>query len=152
MFTPWKESYDQPRQHIKKQRHYFVSKSLSSQSSGFSSSHIWMAELEHKEGWTLKNWCLWTVVLEKTLENPLDCKENQPVNPEGNQPWIFNGRTDDETETPILWPSDAKNWLIGKGWCWERLKVGGEGDDRGWDGWMASPTVWTWVWVGSRSW
>ena len=102
----------------------------------------------------LRNWCFWTAVLEKTLESPLDCKEIKQVNPKGNQSWIFIGRTNAESETPILWPSDAKNWLIGKDpdWCWERLKVGGEGDDREWDGWMASLTRWTWVWAGSRSW
>ena len=85
-----------------------------SQSYGFSSSHVWMWELDHKESWVPKNWCFWTVVLEKTLESPLDCKEIQPVHPKGNQSWIFIGRTDDEAETPILWPLDAKNWLIGK--------------------------------------
>ena len=102
-----------------------------------------------------RNWCFWTGVLEKTLESPLDCKETKLVNPKGNQSWIFIGRTDNEAETPILWPPDVKNWLIGKKkkpWCWERLKVGGEGDDRGWDGWVASPTQWTWVWVSSGSW
>ena len=92
-------------------------------------------------------------VLEKTLESPLHFKEIKPVNPEGNWSWIFFGRTDVEAETPILQPPDKKNWLIGKRpCCWERLKVGGEGDDRGWDGWMASPTEWTWVWASSRSW
>ena len=102
MLTPWKESYDQPRQHIKKQRHYFVNKGPSSQGYGFSSSHVWMWELDNKEGWVPKNWCFWTVVLEKTLESPLDCKEIQPVHPKGNQSWIFIGRTDAEAETPIL--------------------------------------------------
>ena len=93
------------------------------------------------------------VVLEKTLESPLDFREIQPVHPKGNQSWIFIGRTDAEAETPILWPPDVKSWLIWKRpWCWERLKAGGEGDDRGWDGWMASPTRWTWVWVSSGSW
>ena len=82
----WKKSYDQPRQYIKKQRHYFADKGLYSQSYGFSSSHVWMWELDHKESWALKNWCLWTVVLAKTLESPLDCKEIKPVNPKGNQP------------------------------------------------------------------
>ena len=105
-------SYDKPRQHIKKQRHYFSDKGPSGQSYGFSSSHIWMWELDYKESWALKNWCFWTVVLEKTLESPLDCKEIKPVNPKGNQSWIFFGRTD--TEAPLLWPLDAKNWLIGK--------------------------------------
>ena len=101
----------------------------------------------------MKNWCFWTVVLEETLESPLDCKEIQPVHPKGNQFWIFIGRTDAEAETPILWPPDEKNWLTGKDPDgWERLKVGEEGDDRGWDGWMASLTGWAWVWVSSRSW
>ena len=112
--TPWKESYDQPRQHIKKQRHYFANKGPSSQGYGFSSSHVWMWELDYKESWAPKNWCFWTVVLEKTLESPLDCKEIHPVHPKGYQSWIFIGRTDAEGETPILWPPDGKNWLIGK--------------------------------------
>ena len=112
-----------------------------------------MWELDHKESWAPKNWCLWTVVLEKTLESPLDCKEIQPVHPKGNQSWIFIGKTDAEAETPILWPPDAKNWLIWKDpWCWERSKAGGEGDDRGWDGCMALLMWWTWVWVNSESW
>ena len=113
--APWKKSYDQPRQHIKKQRHYFAHKCPSRQSYGFSSSHVWMWELDHKESWALKNLSFWTAVLDKTLESPLDCKEIQPVNPKGNQSWIFTGRTDAVAETPILCPPDAKNWLIGKG-------------------------------------
>ena len=108
------ESNDQPKQHIKKQKHYFADKSPSSQSYGFSSSHVWMWELDHKEGWALKNWCFWTVVLEKTLESLSDYKDIKPVNPKGNQSWIFIGRTDAEAEAPILWPPDAKNWLTGK--------------------------------------
>ena len=114
MLTPWKKSYDQPRQHIKKQRHYLANKGPSSQGYGFSSSHVWMWELDYKGSWALKNWCFWTVVLEKTLESPLDCKEIQPVHPKGNQSWLFIGRTDTEAETPVLWPPDVKNWLIGK--------------------------------------
>ena len=113
MLTPWKESYDQPRQHIEKQRHYFANKGPSSQGYGFSSGHVWMWELDHKESWMPKNWCFWTVVL-KTLESSLDCKEIQPVHPRGNQSWIFIGRTDAEAETPILWPPDGKSWLIWK--------------------------------------
>ena len=112
--TPWKESYDQPRQHIKKPRHYFADKSLSSQGYGFSSSRVWMWELDHKESWTPKNWCFWAVVLEKTLESSLDCKEIQPIHPKENQSWIFIGRTDAEAETPILGPPDAQNQLIWK--------------------------------------
>ena len=114
MLAPWKKSDDQPRQLIKKQRRYFANKGLSSESYGFSSSHVWMWELDYKESWAPKNWCFWTVVLEKTLESPLDNKEIQPVHPKGNQSWIFIGRTDAEAETSILWPPDAKNWLIWK--------------------------------------
>ena len=150
MLTPWKVSYDQPREHIKKQRDYFANKGPSSQSYGFCNSHVWMGELDYKESWVPKNWCVWTVMLWKTLESPLDCKEIQPVHHKGNHSWIFIGRTD--AETPILWPPDAKSWLLWRPWCWERLKVGGEGDDRGWGGWMISPTPWTWVWVNSASW
>ena len=109
---------------------------------------VW--ELDHKEGWVLKKWCFQTVVLEKTLESPSDSKEIKQVNPKGNQSWIFIGRTDAEAETPILWPPDAKNWK--RPWCWERLEARGEGDNRGWDGWMALLTQWTWVWVNSRGW
>ena len=141
LLLTWKESCDQPSQHIKKQRHDFANKVPSSQGYGFSSSHLWMWELDYKESWTLKNWCFWTVVLEKTLESPLDCKEIQPVNPKGSQSCIFIGRTDAEAETPILWPPDVKNWLIwkdsdaGKDWRWEKGMTG-------WNGWMASPTWW----------
>ena len=108
-----------------------------------------MLELDYKESWVPKNWCFWTVVLEETLESPLDCKEIQSDNPKGNQAWLFIGRSDAEAETPILWPPDAKSWLIGKD---PDAGKGGEGDDRGWDGWMASLTWWTWVWVDSGSW
>ena len=153
MPAPWKKIYNQPRQHIKKQRHYFANKGLASQRYGFYSSHVRMWELDYKESWVPKNWCFWTVLLEKTLEGPLGCKEIQQIHPKGNQSWIFIGRTYAEAETPILWPPNGKNWLTGKRlWCWEWLKVGGEGDDRGWDGWMASLTQWTWVWVSSSHW
>ena len=125
-----------------------------SQSYGFSSSHVWMWELDYKESWAAKNWCFSTVLLEKTLESPLDGKEIKPVHSKGNESWIFIGRTDAEAETPILWLPDGKNWVMwkdpdaGK----ERLRAGGEGDKRGWDGWRESPTQWTWVWVNSGSW
>ena len=112
--TPWKESCDQLRQHIKKQRHYFANKGPSGQGYGFSSGRAWMSELAYKESWAPKNWCFWTVVLEKTLESPLNCKEIQPVHPKGDQSWVFIGRTDVKAETPILWPPHAKSWLIGK--------------------------------------
>ena len=111
MLAPWKTSYDKPRYHIKKQRHHFSNKG---QSYGFSSSHVWMWKLDHKEGWTSKYWSFWTVVLEKTLESPVDSKEIQPIHPKRNQSWIFIRRTDAEAEALILWPPDAKNWLIGK--------------------------------------
>ena len=114
MLAPWKKSYDQPRQHIKNQWHYFTEKGLYSHGYCFSNSHVWMWELDHKESWASKNWCFWTVVLEKTLESPLDFKEIKLVNPKGNQSWIFIGRTDAQTEAPILWPPYAKGWLIGK--------------------------------------
>ena len=110
----WKKSYDQPRQLIKKQRHYFANKDPSSQSYGFSSGHIWMWDLDYIKSWALKNWYFWTVVLEKILESPLDSKEIQPVHPKGDQSWIFIVSTDAEAETPVLWPPDVKNWLIGK--------------------------------------
>ena len=112
-----------------------------------------MRELDCEESWALKNWCFCTVVLEKTLESPLDCKEIQPVHPKGDQSSVFIGRTDAKAETPILWPPDSKNCLlrkdpdVGKDWRQEE-----KGMDRGWDGWMASPTQWTWVWVNSESW
>ena len=99
---------------ILKSRHYFANKGVPSQSYGFPSSHVWVWELDYKESWVLKNWCFWSVVLEKTLESPLDCKEIQPVHPKGNQSWIFTGRTDAEAETLILWPPAVKNWLIWK--------------------------------------
>ena len=114
MLTPLKESYDQPRQHIKKQRHYFGNKDPSSQGYGLSSGHLWMWELDYKESWAVKNWWFWNLVLEKTLESPLDCKEIQLVHPDGVQPWVFIGRTDVEGKTPVLWPRGAKSWLIGK--------------------------------------
>ena len=114
MLALWKESYDQPRQHIKKQRHYCANKGPSSQGYGFSSSHVWMWELDHKESLVLKTWCFWTVVLEKTLASPLDYKDFQPVHPKGDQPWVFIGRNDVEAETPVLWPPGAKSRLIWK--------------------------------------
>ena len=151
MLAPWKKSYNQPRQHIKKQRHYFANKVLSSQDYGFSSSHVWMWELDYKESWVPKNWCFWTVVLEKTL-SPLDCKEIQLVHPKGNQTWMFIRRTDVEAEAPILWPPTAKNWLIwrdtgaGKDWSWE--ETGGQRMRR-LDGITDSMDI---SWVNSGSW
>ena len=114
MFAPWKKRYDQPRQHIKEQRYYFADEGPSSQGYGFSSSHVWMWEFDSKESWALKNWCISTVMLDKTVESLLDWKEIQPVQPKGNQSWIFIGRTDAEAKALILWPPDAKSWLIRK--------------------------------------
>ena len=114
MKYPSVNMYDKPRQCIKRQRHYSAEKGPPSQSYGFSRGHVWMWELDYKESWVPKNWCFWTVVLEKTLESPLDCKEIQPVHPKGNHSWIFIERTDVEAETPILWPPDANSQLIGK--------------------------------------
>ena len=150
MLILWKESYDQPKQHIKKQKHYFVNKGPSSQGYGFSSSHVLMWDLDSKEIWAPKNWCFWTVVLEKTLESPLDCKEIQPVHPKGYQSWLFIGRTDVEVETAILWPPDVKSWLIWKdpdaGKYWGQEEEGTIEDE------MVGWHQWTWVWVNSGSW
>ena len=140
--APWKESYDEPQQRIIKQRHHFVNEGLSSQSYGFSSSHVWMWELDYKESWAPKNWCFWTVVLEKTLESPLDCNEIQPVHPKGNQSWVFIGRTGAEAETPILWPLHVKSWLIWKGpdvgrdWGPEEKGMS-ENEMGGWHHWLS---------------
>ena len=114
MLAPWKKSYDKHRQYIKKQRHYFANKGLSSQSYSFSSSHVWMWELDHKEEWVLKNWCLRIVVMEKTLESPLDWKKIKPANLQENQSWIFIGRTDAEAENWILWPPNVNSRVIRK--------------------------------------
>ena len=141
------------RQHIKKQRYYFANKGSPSQSYGFCSSHVWMWYLDYKESWAQKNWCFWTMVLEKTPESPLDCKEIQPVHPKEISPeyslekdwcWSWN------SNTLVIWCKELT--YLKRPWCWERLKVGGEGDNRGWVGWMASLTQWTWVWTRSRSW
>ena len=133
MPAPWKKSYDQPRQNVKKKRHYFANKVPSSQSYGFSSGHVWVWELDYKESWVPKNWCFWTVVLEKTLESPLDSKEIQPVHPKGDQSWVFIGRTDAETETPVLCPPDVMNWITGKdpdvGKDWRQKEKGMTEDD-----------------------
>ena len=125
------------RQRVKKQRHYFADKDPSSQGYGFSSSHVWMWELDCEESWAPKNWCFWTVVLEKTLESPLDCKEIKPVHPKGNQSWIFIERTDTKAEAPLLWPPDVKSWLLGKdpdaGKDWWREEKGTTEDEMvGW--------------------
>ena len=135
------ECYDKPRQCVKKQGHHFADKDLNSQSYGFSSSHIWMWDLDHKESWAQKNWCFLTMVLENTLESPLDCKEIKQVNPKGNQSWIFIGRTHAEAEAPILWPPDTKKWLTGKdpdaGKDWRQGEKGmAEVEMVGWHHWL----------------
>ena len=139
---------DKPGQCIKKQRHQFVDKGPSNQSYGFSSSHVQMWELDHKEGWALKNWCFQIGVLEKTRESPLDSKVIKPVDPKRNQPWIFIERTD--AEAPILYSTNAKGQLIGKdpdaGKDWGQ-------EDKGateWESWVSSPNQWTWIWGCSR--
>ena len=152
MVAPWKKSYDQPRQHIKKQRHHFTDKGSSIQSYSFSNIHIWIWELDHKEGWVLKSLCFWTT-LEKTLESPLDSKEIQPVlpkeiSPEYSLERVFIGYWNWNSNTLATWCEELTH--LKRPWCWERLKVGGEGDDRE-DGWMASLTQWTWVWISSES-
>ena len=135
MLSPWKKSYDQPREHIKKRDITFPTK-VHLVKLWFSNSHIWMWELDYKESWVLKNWCFWTVVLEETLESPLNSKEIQPVYPKGNQSRIFIGRTDVEGETSILWPPNVKNWLIVKDpdarKDWRRKKGLTEDDMVGW--------------------
>ena len=151
MLAPWKKSYDKLRQPTKKQIHYFTNKGPSSKSYGFSSSHIWMWELDYKESWVLKNWCFWTVVFEKTLESHLDCKEIQPVHPKGNQSWVFIGMIDAEAEAPILWPPNVKNWFMGKDadarTDWRQEEKGTTKDEM--VGWYHRCT---WVWASSRCW
>ena len=144
MLAPWEKRYDQPEQHIKKQRRYFANKGPSSQSYGFSSSHIWIWDLDHKESWELKNWCFWTVVLEKTLESPFHPKCISLNIHWKDRCWRWNSNT--------LSTCYKELTHLKIPWCWERLKAAGEGDDRGWDGWMASLTQWTWVWRNSGSW
>ena len=153
MLVPWTKSYDQTRQHIKMQRHYFTDKGPSSQSYGFSSGHVWMWELDYKESWVLKTICFWTVVLEKTLLRVLwtTRRSNQSIlkeiSPEYSwKDWCWSRNSN----TLATWCKELIHWK--RSWCWERLKAGTEGNDRGWDGWMASPTGWIWVWAGSWSW
>ena len=149
MVASWQENYDKPRQYVKKQRHHFVNKGSYHQRYGFSNSHIRLWELDHKECGVLKNWCFWIVVLEKTLERPLDCKENQPVNLKGNQPWILNRRTNAGAEAPILMQiasSLEKTLMLGK------TESRGEEGDRGCHGWVVSPMQWTRTWANSGNW
>ena len=151
-----KASYDQPRWHIEKQRHYFANEVLSCQGYGFSCGHVWMWELDCEESWAPKNWCVWTVVLEKTLESPLDYKEIQLVHSKGDQSWVFIGRTNAEAETPVLWPPDVKSWLIGKdcdaGRDWGQEEKGTTEDEMaGWlDGSMEKSLCELWEMVMDR--
>ena len=150
MLAPWKESHDKSKQCNKKQTHHFANKSPCSQSYGFSSSHVRMEELDHKEGWAPKNWCLLTVVLEKTLESPLDCKGIQPVHPKGNQSWIFMEGLILKLKLQhfghLMWRTDSSEKPL------VLRMIEGEGDNRGWDGLMASLTWRTWIWACSRNW
>ena len=149
MLAPWKKSYDKPRQCIKKQRHYFADKGPLSQSYGFSSSHVWMWELDHKESWVPKNWCFWTVVLERLLKVPWTARRsNQSILKENSPEYSLEGLVLKLKLQNFGHLMQRTDWP----WCWERLKAGEEGDDRGWDGWMASPTWWIWVWASSGSW
>ena len=149
--APWKKSCDQPRQHIKKQRCYFANKGLSSQSYGFSSGHVWMWELDHKGGWLSKNWCFQTVVLKKTLDSPWDRRSSLSILKVINPEYSLKGlmlKLKLQYFGHLMWRADSfeKTLVLGK------IEVGREGDDRGWDGWMASLTQWTWVWLNSGSW
>ena len=137
--------------HIKKQGHCYANKGLSSQSCVSSSGHVWMWELDYEESWALKNWCFWTLVLEKTLESPLDCKEIQSILKDISPGCSLEGlmlKLKLQYFGPLMWRADS----FEKTQCWQRWKAGGEGDNRGWDCWMATPTLWTWIWVSSRSW
>ena len=139
MLSPWIKSYDKPRQCIEKQWHHFSDKPLYSQNYDFSSSHVQMWQMNHREGWAPKDWCFWTAVLEKTLEGPLDSKEIKPVNPKENKPQIFIGRTNAEAEALILWPPDAKSWITGSdldaGKYWRQEEKGMTKDEIGWHHW-----------------
>ena len=151
MLAPWKESYDQPRQHIEKQRHYFSNKSPSSQGSGFSSSHVWMWELDSKENWASKNWCFWTVVLERLLRAPLTARRsNQSIIKEISPEYSLEGlmlKLKLQYFGHLMWRADSleKTLMLGK------TEGRGEGDNTGWDGLMASPTLWTWIWASTRT-
>ena len=150
MLTPWKESYDQPRQHIQKQRYYFANKGPFSQGYGFSSSHVWMWELDYKESWVPKNWCFWTVVWRKLLRVPWTARRsNQSILKEICSGCLLEGLML-KLKLQYFGHLMRRADLFEKPWCWERLKVR-KGDDRGWGSMMASPTQWTWVWVNSRS-
>ena len=145
MIASWQESYDKPRQFVEKQRHYSVDKAPYIQGYGLPSGHVWLWELDYKEGRVPNNWCLWAVVLEKTPESPLD-SQIKPVNHKRNKPWILIERTDAEAEVQAFWSYDVNSWLID---CWDRLRAEEE-SVRGWDGLMASTIQWTWTWANFR--
>ena len=142
LIASWQEGYDKPRQCVKKQRHHFANKSPHSQGYSHSSSHVELWELDHTEGRAPKSWCFQTVVLEETLENPLDSKEIKPVSLKGNQPWILPGSTDADAEALVLWLHDAKSQLMEKTLMLGKIEGRGEESDKGWDGWMASLMQW----------
>ena len=151
--APWKKSYGKTRQHIKKQRFYFANKGPYGQSYSFSSSHVWMWELDKKKGWALKNWYLQTVLLEKIVENPCTARRsNQSILKEINPEYSLEELTMELKLQYFGHLVESANSLGKEPWCWERLKTGGEGDDRGWYCWMASPTQWTWIWANSGWW
>ena len=143
MLVPWKKEYNKPRQHIKKQRHHFANKGPCSQSYDLSSSHVWVWELDHKEGWAPKNWCFWTVVLEKTQTSQSLRKSTLNIH---WKDWCWSW----SSNILAIWCKELTHWKRPP--CWERLKAKGEGGDRKWDGWVASLTRWTWVWANSRRW
>ena len=148
MFSPWKKIYDKSSQHIKKQRHYFADKDLYSQSYGFSSSHVWMGELDHKDGWVPKNWCTLERFWRRLLRVPWTARRAnlKEISPEYSLEGLMLKLK--LQYFGLMWRADS----LERPWCWERLKAGGEGDDREWDGWVVSPTQWTWIWVSSGSW
>ena len=152
MLVSWKKDYDKPRQYIKKHSHYFANKDPYSQIYGFSGSHVQMLELDNKEGWVLKNWCFWTVVLEKTFESPLDCKQIKQVNPKRNQPWIFIERLMLKVKLRFFGQLMQRADSLEKTMMLVKIEGRSKGSNRGWDGSVASSTHWTWVWANSRRW
>ena len=150
MPASWKKSYDQPRQHIKKQRHYFANKGPSSQSYGFPSSNVWIWELDYKESGAMKNWWFWMWCWRRLLRVPWTARRSnwsiiKEISPEYSLEGLML-----KLQYLATWWEELTHWK--RPWCWERLKAGGEGDNRGWDGWMPSPTRWIWIWLGFRSW
>ena len=145
------KNYEKPWEHTKNRDLLLPVNLCIVKAMALSRSRGWVRELDHKESWEPKNWCFWTVVLDKTLENPLNCKEIQPVHPKGNHSWIFFRKTNAEAEPQILWPPNGKT-LQKRPWCWKTLKAWGKGEDRKHNCWVASTTWWTWVWASCGSW